>query len=150
MAVGDFLTLCGAVIIVFLGGRAVARQTWDAWLKPLVSKVFPSRPAEIMSSAPITAPSLPVSPRTDALADGRTPILKPVTVDICKALRTHKFTRDEARAFLHPLGWSLGNDTWAQAQPTEDDPYVTPIVGRPTNATFRETGELKYEGPPQS
>lgn len=102
---------------------------------------------EIMSSAPIVAPSLPVSPRTDASADGRTPILRPATLDICKALRAHKFTRDEARAFLHPLGWSLGNDTWAQAQPTEDeDEIITPYAGRSTNRKYYpEEPALEYK-----
>lgn len=151
MAVGDFLTLCGAAIVVFLGGRAVARQTWDAWLKPLVLRVFPPRPTEIMSSAPIAPPSEALRPRTDAPADGRTEIissvLKPATLDTARELRARKFTRDEARAFLKTLGYSLGNDTWAKAQPAEDedDLTVNPYSGRMINKKFYpEQPDLEY------
>jgi hypothetical protein len=105
-----------------------------------VSSVPAHRPLEIMSSAPIAAPSLPVGPRTDAPADGRTeeqaPLPRPATLDTVKALRGHGFTRDEARALLKTLGWTLGNDTWARAQPTEDDEIVTPYAGRVTKREY--------------
>jgi hypothetical protein len=150
MAVGDFLTLCGAAIIVFLGGRAVARQTWDAWLKPMVLRVWPARPPDIMSSVPSVTPSEALRPRTDASADGRTEIrtsvLKPATLDTVRSLRTHGFTRDEARAFLKTLSYSLGNDTWAKAQSVEDDEIITPYAGRVTKKEFYpDRPDLEYK-----
>jgi hypothetical protein len=152
MSVGDAMTLAVAAIIVVLGGRAVFQQTWDSWIRPMVSSVFPKPRPEIMSHREVAVSSDTVSPRTDAPADGRTdpqPIaLKPATLDICKDLRAHGYNRDQARAFLRMVDRSLGNDTWAAAAPDEQV-TVTPIVGRPTRAVFREEGPLRYEDPPQ-
>lgn len=138
------------VLIVVLGWWAW--YAWHRWVAPYLSSVFPNKPAPIMSNSQNAEKSLASRPRTDAPADGRTepqqPAPHPVTVDTARQLRAHGFTRDEARAFLKTLGWTLGNDTWSKAQP-EEEPQMTPVAGRPTNATFREEGALAYKDPPQ-
>jgi hypothetical protein len=143
---GDII-IWGTVII---GAVPVGKLLWKSYGRRLVSSV-PSQPRpEIMSSAPTAAPSEALRPRTDAPADGRTaeqaPALRPATLDTVKALRGHGFTRDEARAFLKTLGWTLGNDTWAKAQSVEDDEIITPYAGRVTKKEFYpDRPDLEYK-----
>lgn len=152
MAVGDFLTLAVAAIIVFLGGRAVARQTWNAWFKPLVSKVWPAKPQNVMSHSRLSAPSEPSVFETDAPKAEPVvvvaPVPKPATVDTCKSLRGHGYSRDEAREFLRGLGFSLDNNTWAKAAPPPEDTdlMVNPWSGRQTRKSYYpDAPDLEYK-----
>lgn len=152
MSVGDAATIVVALIIVVLGGRAVARQTWDAWLKPLASKVLPPKRSTIMlpvpvSSQPSQAPSLETDAKIEEVKPIAAPVVKAATLDTCKSLRAHGFNREEARELLRELGWGLNNNVWAKAQPDEDEnQIVTPYAGRVTNKKFYpDQPELEYQ-----
>ena len=152
MSVGDAMTLAVAAIIVVLGGRAVFQQTWDSWIRPLVSNI--SRPAqpEIMSHERLSAPSEPSVSQTDAQIEAPKPAAQPaikaVTLDTVKSLREHKYSRDEARELLRGLGYSLDNNLWAKAAPAQadDDTIVTPYAGRVTSKKYYpDQPDLEYQ-----
>jgi hypothetical protein len=154
MSVGDAMTLFVAALVVIIGGRAVLRQTWNNWIMPIVSSVFAVAPPEITSSRAEQAVSEAVCPRTDDRADGRTEAIsssvKPATLDICKSLREHGYNRDEARTFLKLVDRTLGNDTWARAQPVDQPEIVyTPIAQRPVDGKwYPDRPDLEYKQPP--
>jgi hypothetical protein len=150
MAVGDFLTLCGAAIIVFLGARAVARQTWDAWLKPVVLRVWPARPPEIMSSAtpkPMSSPAL--SLETDAPKAPDRPMMpvptKEQMLDIFKVLRAAGVSREAIGPAWRAAGLPLNNNLWSDAAPPDDE-IVTPYAGRVTKKDYYpDRPDLEYK-----
>lgn len=139
--------LVTAVVFAVIGRVVFWVLAWQA--EP--STVSDDDDDEIMSRSDDRAPSEAVRTRTDMPADGRTemgvPVLRPTTLDTARSLRAHGYTRDEARALLRSLGWSLGNDIWSQAAPPDDE-VVTPIAGRRTRAKYHPTEpELEYQGP---
>ena len=150
LGVGGFAMLA----LRILQARGDAPTLPDLWADPPVNR-FSAADDEIMSRTPDTEVSEGVSPRTDAVPDGRTelvaPALKPETVDGARSLREHGYSRDEARAFLKAHGYSLGNDTWAAAKPaplTDDDLIVTPYAGRVTRKSYYPAEpELEYQEP---
>lgn len=70
-------------------------------------------------------------------------------LDTYRPLRALGMSRDDARALLNRWNIPLDNNLWAEAAPAQNDrPYVTPIVGRATNARFEEADpELRYQAP---
>ena len=97
------------------------------------------------SDASLTASAL----QTDAQTDARQTRLPPdVMLDICRDLRRHGYSRDDARAILRKLGQPLDNNIWTQAAlPTPDAEHVTPIAGRRTDAVF--DADFPYQAPPK-
>jgi hypothetical protein len=154
------LTLGDVITLAILGGGiyAFGRMAWV--------KVF-GAPAEPVKSSPVSAGAVMSRAAEPAAATGASDLktdgmprqtdAPPVvtfpsaTLDMCKDLRAHGYSREDARAFLKLAGFSLNNNTWAQAKPAESAPVsLTPIAGRPTAATFaEEEPELKYEPPPR-
>lgn len=152
MTLGDWITwLTFAAGAYALGSLAWRR--WGALILHILSMLFAPRLPEITSSSADDARPMASRPRTDEAQDGRTPTqapdLRPVTLDGARSLRAHGYTRDEARAFLKGEGLSLGNNTWSQAAPADDDAdYVTPYAGRRTKAQYYpENPELEYAEP---
>jgi hypothetical protein len=139
----------------FLGGSyALLYKFGRPIVTTLVSMLSPAADNAIMSRTSDPEVSEAVSPRTDAVPDGRTepqaPTLKPETVDGARWLRERGVSRDEARAWLKQHGYSLGNDTWAAAKPpatVPDDEFVTPYAGRVTKRSFYTDADFPYEEP---
>lgn len=154
--IGLALTV-GAILATLYGAVWALSQVSD-WVEKrrAVSTIPPSRTPEITSSrAPDVLP-IASPPRTDAGTDGRTPMIAPelksVSLDTVRSLRAHGYTRDDARALLRGLGWSMGNNTWADAAPpapaADDDDHITPYAGRRTKASYYpENPELEYAEP---
>lgn len=153
MTLGDWITW----LTFAAGAYALGTLAWRRWGALIVSIFFVPRPPEITSSQDVIDLPIASPPMADARTDGRTPQiapeLKPATLDTVRRLRAHRFTRDEARDFLRELGWSLGNNTWAQAAPLEandDDSHITPYGGRRTRASYYpEDPALEYKEPPE-
>lgn len=145
-----WMIIVGTIVTGVVGSAALG------WLeRRAVSNVTPS-PAPDITSSPAPEPAAIASPpRTDAGTDGRTPPitpeLRPASLDTVRELRAHGFTRDAARALLRGLGYSLGNNTWADAAPAtpaDDDEIITPYAGRRTKASYYpENPELEYVEP---
>lgn len=154
MTLGDYITWMIFAAGAYALGVIAWRRLEVGKLLQMLSTVSERDPDEIMSRTAEPLPSEPVSPRTDAPADGRTepaqPVARPATLDTVRSLREHGYTREEARAFLKPLGWTLGNDTWAAAKPalpSDDDAFVTPYAGRVTKRSFYTDADFPYEEP---
>lgn len=85
--------------------------------------------------------------QTDRQTDTRPTRLPPeVMVDICKDLRAHGYTREQARSLLRKFGQPLDNNLWSPAAPTPDAEHITPIAGRRTDAVF--DADFPYQAPP--
>lgn len=154
MTLGDYITWMIFAAGAYALGVIAWRRLEVGKLLQMLSTVSERDPDEIMSRTAEPLPSEPVSPRTDAPADGRTPdlvpALKPETIDGARSLREHGYTREEARAFLKAHGYSLGNDTWAAAKPAlpaDDDAFVTPYAGRVTKRSYYTDADFPYEEP---
>jgi hypothetical protein len=153
MTLGDWIS----VVIMggtFTGGAyALGRMAWREWgLRAFVLTIMQPPAPEITSSPDPEPAAIASPPRTDAGTDGRTPPivpeLRPASLDTVRELRAHGFTRDAARALLRREGRSLGNNTWADAAPADDDEIVTPYAGRRTKASYYpENPELEYVEP---
>lgn len=130
------------------GPRAYLRQRADRYLVNHSAQPAPvvmSRSQDEIAGLP--APSLQTDAQTDRQTAGPAPLPRDVMLDICKSLRAHGYSRDDARALLRKLGQPLDNNIWADAAPAPPA-YVTPIAQRPTAAAFEDTPELRYEAPP--
>jgi hypothetical protein len=160
MSLDTVLTLLGTALILWIGGVPVARLTWRSWGRPVwawLSTVFAPPPAEVTSSAPRESPApRPSDLQTDQTdgADNPTPApaLRPATLDTCKSLRAHGYSREDARRFLRGVDRTLDNNVWAQAAPAApppDDTILTPIAGRPTRARYYDDPALEYTAPPE-
>jgi len=154
MTLGDYITWMIFAAGAYALGVIAWRRLEVGKLLQMLSTVSESEPDEIMSRTDEPVVSEAVSPRTDDGADGRTeptqPVARPATLDTVRSLREHGYTREEARAFLKPLGWTLGNDTWAAAKPalpSDDDAFVTPYAGRVTKRSFYTDADFPYEEP---
>lgn len=145
---GMFVGGCWALI-------TIAKRRYGAYFQQLVSILSPSVPDEIMSRTPDPESSEPASdhrqtaPQADqTVADA--PKLQPATLDTCKSLREHGYTREEARAFLRANDRTLDNNIWAAAKPAlpaDDDAFVTPYAGRVTKRSFYTDADFPYEEP---
>ncbi len=81
--------------------------------------------------------------RTDSEQVGRAELLT-----LYKVLRKYGVPREEVRGALKGVRVPLSNDVWAQAQTAATQAeYVTPIVGRRTNAQFETDPEFPYQAP---
>lgn len=94
----------------------------------------------------------PLSLQTDARQTPDRPMIPKPTPEqwltLYQLMRRHGIKRDDAGAALRAAGLTLDNNTWSKAQPPADEPaHVTPIVGRPTDATFRGDPDYPYESP---
>jgi len=126
-------------------------QLPDMWtVKPSLEQRF-----EIMSRTPDPVASEPASDlrqtvsQTDQTAPAA-PKPQPATLDTCKSLRAHGYTREEARAFLRGVDRTLDNNVWAAAQPpapADDDLIVTPYAGRVTRKSYYTDADFPYEEP---
>jgi hypothetical protein len=150
------LEMAGLVLMLTVLIYAVSKGMIGDLARPYVSMVWPVRRPEITSSPAPEPAAIASPPRTDAGTDGRTPLiapeLRPASLDTVRELRAHGFTRDAARALLRGLGYSLGNNTWADAAPVapaaDDDEIITPYAGRRTKASYYpENPELEYVEP---
>lgn len=142
--------------LIYFRVRDAASDLWRAYGPREPSIVSDDHLPIVMSRSDMEAPSESVRPRTDETADGRTNSIssefRPATLDMCKSLRSHGFTRDEARAFLRSVDRTLGNDVWAAAQPAAQPaaPAITPIAGRPYDPrAYADDPALAYEEPPR-
>lgn len=111
--------------------------------------------SEIMSRTPDLEPVEAASDhRQTASQTDQTPAAapkpQPATLDTCKSLRAHGYTREEARAFLRGMDRTLDNNVWAAAQPPAvdpDDELVTPFAGRVTKRSYYTDVDFPYEEP---
>jgi hypothetical protein len=130
-------------------------EDWGVLAPRDVSDNAPPAPVVMSRSAPtppqpIVSEGVATRDQTDQTAPVL-PLLRPATLDTCKVLRAHGFSRDAARMLLRPLGWTLDNNTWTQAaplKPADDDLTVTPFAGRVTRRSFyQDDPELEYQPP---
>jgi len=136
-----------AILFSILVVVLAAGVLWFHIVRPILESygvitVNPSQDAAsvVMSrSDQESAPSVPSSLQTDSAADRQTAnapaFSRAVMLDTYQLLRRHGVTREEARPVLKALGMGLDNNLWASAA-TPDDPHITPVAGRSTNAQF--------------
>ena len=126
------------------------------WLAGAVVKAFSPPAPSVMSREGDEARAAAASDhrQTGAQTDqtpAPAPRLQAATLDTCKSLRAHGYSREEARALLRSLDRTLDNNVWAAAAPPPP-PDVTPIAGRPYDPSQYQESEpaLRYVAPPQS
>lgn len=145
---GMFVGGCWALI-------TIAKRRYGSELTRLLSMVSGVQSPEIMSRTPEPELSEPASehrqtaPQTDQTVTDA-PKLQPATLDTCKSLREHGYTREEARAFLRANDRTLDNNIWAAAKPAlpaDDDAFVTPYAGRVTKRSYYTDADFPYEEP---
>ena len=151
MTLGDYITWATFIA----GAYALGVIAWRRYGALLVSMLSPVADSEIMSRTP--DPELPepasdhrqTASQTDQTVTDA-PKLQPATLDTCKSLRAHGYTREEARVFLRGVDRTLDNNVWAAAQPpapADDDLIVTPYAGRVTRKSYYTDADFPYEEP---
>lgn len=105
-----------------------------------VKRYVAPRPRDTSSSVASAAPSFLSSPETDSLQTAyRQPQPaqpgRPELLTLYQTMRAAGISREKARPVLKGVGLSLDNNLWAEAAPP-DDPHITPVAGRPTDADF--------------
>jgi hypothetical protein len=114
--------------------------------RPLPVNRFDDDAASVMSRSEQTeAPSMPSSletrPDQTALLPTDPALRRAKLLDTYRPLRKAGMSREAAQALLHAWGIPLDNNLWRDAAPPPA-PHVTPIAGRPTEASFDP--ELAY------
>jgi len=154
MTLGDYITWATFIAGAYALG-VIAWRRYGALLVSFVSSLSYVEPDEIMSRTPDPVAPEPASDhRQTAIQTDQTvtdaPKLQPATLDTCKSLREHGYTREEARAFLRANDRTLDNNIWAAAKPAlpaDDDAFVTPYAGRVTKRSFYTDADFPYEEP---
>lgn len=136
------------VAILVLLGAMIAWSKFVDWRESV--KRSRMAHADIMSRSQDAAPAIaPSSLQTDSRQTADRPMM-PVPVaeemlNIFRVLRAAGVKREALASAWRAAGLKLDNNLWAQAAP-EEPPTLTPIVGRPTNAQFRESDPgLEYQ-----
>lgn len=95
------------------------------------------------------APSMASSLETRNETDRQTARIKAEELlTLCKVMRSAGVNREDAAAAFKASGLPFNNNVWAKAQPTSNGAsYVTPIVGRVTNAKFESDPDFPYVAP---
>jgi hypothetical protein len=152
-----FVLLVASVAACMLYWRLrEALPALGGWLSEVVKPSAPPAPV-VMSREGSAAPRAPLSDlRQTAAQTDQTPAVparpQPATLDTCRSLRAHGYTREETRALLRGVDRTLDNNVWAAAAPPPpaEPQAVTPYAGRPYDPSayaYDEPG-LRYEQPP--
>ena len=143
-----FVVMFGLVLGVI--GAMVGWSKFLAWRE--------QRYTTVKSSPVVMSRSVEVAPEpSPAVSNRQTPDRPMMAVptrneilDIFKAMRAAGMKRESVSAAWRAAGLPFDNNLWTEAAPPpEEKPaHVTPFVGRPTNADFRDP-ELAYQPPPK-
>lgn len=144
---GLFLLLCAGLLV------ALGVIRFLAWLTELqdahgslgragvntVKKYVAPRPRVMSRYDEGVGPYVPLLIETDSRRQtdrqAAPPPSRAVMLDSHRLLRKYGIPREEARQMYKSLGLPLDNNLWTDAAPP-DDPHITPVAGRPTDADF--------------
>jgi len=92
--------------------------------------------------------SLETQKQTDGQTEPQPRIKAEELLTLCKTMRAAGISREDAAAAFKASGLPFNNNVWAKAAPVNlAGNYVTPIVGRATNAQFETDRDFPYQAP---